>query len=305
MILYSVLLLVNSKASAQQPFLSTRVDRNDILIGEQITYTVKAIYPGNAYRVNWFSIPDSIAHFEVVEKKKIDTSTSNNNISLEQTIIFTSFDSGRWTTPELAVNFESVSDNKKLPLLTEAIPVNVSYSPPDSTNQLRDIKPIIEVTVTDYFWYYVAGGVLLALILAFLLWRYFKRRPKKVVTGPVSKLSPYQEAVEGLRQLKQYDLSVREQVIQYHTGLADVFKRYLGRVQKRELFNKTTGDLLISMDENKPDPVTLSSLAAALRTGDAVKFAKYLPAVYESEQSLEQVAAAIQQIEEQVKTVKQ
>lgn len=299
------MLLVSRSAGAQQPFLSTRVDRKDILIGEQITYTVKAIFPGNTYRVDWFSIPDSIAHFEVVEKKKIDTSTSNNNTSLEQTIIFTSFDSGKWTTPELPVNFESVSDNKKLSLLTEAIPVSVSYSPADSTNQLRDIKPIIEVKVSDYTWYYIAGGVLLLLIAAFLFWRYRKRRPKKIIAGPVSKLSPYHEAVEALRQLKQYDLSVREQVIQYHTGLSDIFKRYLGRVQRRELFNKTTGDLLIRLSENKLDSATLSSLAAALRTGDAVKFAKYQPAASESEQSLEQVAMAIQQVEQQAQTTKQ
>jgi hypothetical protein len=304
LILCSVLLLLNT-ASAQQPFLSARIDRKDILIGEQITYTVKAIFPNTVYRINWLSIPDSVAHFEVVEKMKTDTSISGNMTSLEQKIIFTSFDSGRWTTPELAVNFESLSGDKKLPMTTEALPVNVSYSPADSTNQLRDIKPIIEVTITDYTWYYVAGGALLLLIIIFLLWRYFKRRPKKPAAGPVSKLSPYQEAVEALRQLKQYDLNTREQVVQYHTGLSDIFKRYLGRVQKRELFNKTTGDLLIRLADNNLDATVLSSLASALRTGDAVKFAKYQPAVYESEQSLEQVAAAIQQVEQQAQTDKQ
>lgn len=61
----------------------------------------------------------------------------------------------------------------------------------------------------------------------------------------------------------------------------------------------------IRLADNNLDATVLSSLASALRTGDAVKFAKYQPAVYESEQSLEQVAAAIQQVEQQAQTDKQ
>ena len=63
------------------------------------------------------------------------------------------------------------------------------------------------------------------------------------------------------------------------------------------MLNKTTGDILIGIKEHYQDPRLVSTLAEALRCADAVKFAKYIPAVSESDQSHAQVKETIEAIE--------
>ena len=63
------------------------------------------------------------------------------------------------------------------------------------------------------------------------------------------------------------------------------------------MLNKTTGDILLGTKENYEDAQLVSTLAEALRCADAVKFAKYIPTVPESDQSHAQVKEAIEFIE--------
>ena len=268
---------------SQNPSVQTSVDKNDILIGEQVKVKLKGTYRPNAYTLHWLTIPDSIPHFDIIDKGRADTIVyKDNSKGVEQTIIFTSFDSGRWTIPAFPINFGPLQDDTTLNLFTDSIHINVSYSPTDSTSQLRDIKPVIEVNVIDYLWYYIGGGILLLLVIIILIIRYLKKQKQKPAILITSKLSPYEEAMQELEKLKQYDLQKALEIKLYHIKLSEIFKRYLGRKQNINLLNRTTGDLLIRMTENSFQQETISTLATALRCCDAVKFAKYLPSVVES-----------------------
>jgi len=284
--------------------IQTFTDKKDILIGEQIQYKVKASFPRGVFKVHWFTIPDSIPHFEVIEQGRIDSSAENTNTVFLQTITLTSFDSGQWSIPSFAVNFDPVKDDTTINLFTDPVPVNVTYSPPDSTNELRDIKPVIKVTVTDYSWYYIIGGILLFLLSGFLFYRYWKK--KKKVTPPlyISKLSAYDEAMLEIGKLAQHDLQNAGDVKLYHSTLSVIFKRYLGRKQNKNLLNKTTGDLLIRIADSSMAAGRISNLATALRCTDAVKFARYLPEVTESEDCKLKIKETIDLIEHQAITNK-
>jgi hypothetical protein len=279
--------------------LQTITDKKYILIGEQIKLTIKAPLPLNTGSLTkWLVIPDSIPHFEIVETAKPDTvNFKDDSKAIQQTITITSFDSGRWVFPALPVEFAGAPGQAAQIVNTDSFYVDVSYAPADSTNQLRDIKPIIKVWVFDFFWVYIAGGVLLLLIIVLLLYRYFKKKKKDAPAIPVSKLSPFDEAMAELKNLAQYNLQDAAEIKLYHTKLAAIFKNYLGRKQVKNLFNKTTGDLLISMKEVNLPPDNISELATALRCTDAVKFAKYLPLSNESEDCKQKIAETINLIE--------
>lgn len=273
--------------------LQTFTGKKDILIGEQIKIDVKATYDPAEHKVrSWLSMPDSIPHFEIIEKSKIDTVKGSNNTQiLSQAIIITSFDSGRWAFPALSLNFDPLQDDTTYNRFTDSFTVNVSYAPADSTNQLRDIKPIIKVSAFDFFWLYMAAGILLLLLIIFLLYRYFKK--KETPATQVSKLSPFDEAMAELKNLSKYNLQDAAEIKLYHIKLAAIFKNYLGRKQGKNLFNKTTGDLLISMKEINLPPGNIPELATALRCTDAVKFAKYLPLPEQSEDCLQKIKETI------------
>ncbi len=282
-----------SNAFSQVASVKTSIDKTDILIGEPVKYKVKATFPNGIYKVHWFEIPDSVAHFEVVERSKIDTSSEDNNSVLEQTITLTSFDSGRWPTPVLPINFDPVKNDSTLNLYTDSLSVNVGYAPADSSTQLRDIKPIMEVTVKNYLWYYISGGIVLLLILSFILWKYVKNKKKDTVTAFTSKLSPYDEAIAELAKLKQLNLQNPEELKQFHARLAAIFKWYISRRQRVSIMNKTTGDVLVYLADDNLSKTIIADTATALRCGDAVKFAKYVPATTESEECLAKIKASI------------
>ena len=250
--------------------------------------------PEQGYGIN-LRLPDSIPHFDLLENNNFDTVSSNGSYLVRKKIIFTSFDSGAWQIPSFEVLL--LKNNTSSKLNTDSILVNVGYSPADSTNQLRDIKPVMEVIATDYFWYYIAAAALALIIIGLLLYYYLKNRKKKPLPVFHSALSPYDEAMKALQELKQYDLDMPEQVKTYHVLLSDIFRKYYSRKQSKNLMNKTTGDILMDIKELGNEPVLLSTVAGALRCADAVKFAKYIPGITESNQSHEQVKAAIELIE--------
>ena len=289
-------LLFPSASFCQQPAVQTFIDKNDILIGEQFLYKVKASFPTGAFNVHWLNLPDSIAHFEVVDKSKIDSSFDNDKTVLQQTITLTSFDSGRWNTPALAIGFVPVNSDSTLSLFSDSIPINVGYAAPDSTNQLRDIKPIIEVTIKSYFWYYVGGGLMILLLAAYFLRRYLKNRKKDAALPFKSRITAYDEAMQELEKLKKLNLQNPEEIRQYHSSLAQIVKWYISRRQKLSVLNKTTGDVLVLLSNSNLSADILSSVATALRCGDAVKFAKYLPDVAETEICLNEIKKVISAI---------
>ena len=283
--------------------VQTITDRKDILIGEQIKLTLKA--PLNAGLSKWIVLPDSIPHFEIIEAAKPDTiNFKDDSKAIEQKIIITSFDSGRWVFPALPIAFGGAAGLASQTVNTDSFYVNVSYAPADSTNQLRDIKPIIKVSVFDFFWLYIAGGVLLLLLIIYLLYRYFKKKKKDAPAIPVSKLSPFDEAMAELKNLSQFNLQDAAEIKVYHIKLAAIFKNYLGRKQGKNLFNKTTSDLLINMKEVHLAPDNISELATALRCTDAVKFAKYLPLSNQSEEALQKIKETITLTEQKITTNK-
>lgn len=279
-------------SSAQS--IQTSIDRKSILIGEQIKYNLVFTLPSQDYTIE-FNLPDSFPHFDIISKIKSDSVDTKGNYLVLQKLVLTSFDSGKWPIASFPIKISS-NNSAKYTLNTDSIIIAVGYAPTDSTGELRDIKPVMEVFVIDNTWIYAIAATVIAIILLLLIYRYFKRRKKREKPLFQSALSPYDEAMQALSNLKKYNLSVAPEIKEYHSALADIFKKYYSRKDQRNLLNKTTGDILLKLKENKAD-VIIPSVAEALRCSDAVKFAKYLPPVGESERSLEQIKNGIDVME--------
>jgi hypothetical protein len=282
-----------------QPSLKTTVDKNEILIGEQLKLKITATLPKQDFFIKWIEIPDSLQHFEVVEKSKIDSSFTNQKLTgLSQTITFTSFDSGKFVLPSFDVDFTPSTNDTSYSILTDSFTVNVGYVA-DSTQTLRDIKTIRDVKDEVPIWYWIAGaaGLLLLVLIGILLYRYFKKGGK--ILPARSSLSAYQNAITELEKLKQSDLSSPAGIKQYHSRLPEILKQYLAAKQGAFYGSSTTSEMLILLNQKNINRETVSKTAAALRCSDAVKFAKYLPATGESESCRLDVKEAIDFVEQQ------
>lgn len=289
--------------SAQAPSLKTTVDKKQILIGEQLKYNVQATFPLNAYHLTWFDVPDSFDHFEVVIRGKIDTVEKKGMTTYRQTLTLTSFDSGINTIPSLPVNFGSLATDSAINLFTDSIPINVSFSPLDSTKTFHDIKTIIEVK-DDIPWLLWAGGLALFILLIvgiIYLIKYLKNRKKN---APLfnSKLSPIDEAMQSIEQLQKDQLLYKGEIKQFHVRLIDIFKRYISRKMQRNVLNLTSSDILLLLNDTLLSKADTSLIAGSLRIADAVKFAKFYPHKEESESALINTKKVIEQIDKLIFT---
>ncbi|MBP6431928.1 MAG: DUF4381 family protein [Ferruginibacter sp.] len=280
---------------AQTPTIKTFIDRDNILIGEHIKYKVVLTLPNKSNAANWFNVPDSMPHFEIVEQSKLDSSVKEDNLIMQQTITLTSFDSGIYKTPSFKIDV--LSNGTKQSFFTDSIAINIGYAVADSTNQLRDIKPIIEAEDLSPLWILlaiIAAAILLLIILIFIAVKLFK---KKRGNANVSRQSAYDEAMQHLQKLKAYSFQDNLSTKKYYLELSTLLKHYISRKQNKTFYSSTTSDILVYCKSKTMAANDLSILANTLRIGDAVKFAKYLPTNEENEESWQTIKTVIDLLE--------
>lgn len=295
-VLFVGLLLGQQNLYAQSPTIKTSVDKTNIIIGQQINLHIEASMPDNTYRLSWFSTPDSLDNFKVITTNKIDSTSANGNLNFSQNLLITSFDSGRQVIPPLTLSFSTLDSDSSFNMYTDSIVVNVGYSPADSTLPFHDIKNIIEVKKSFPWWAWtlVALGVLLIIIWVFFLAKFFKKKPAIPIFE--SKISPYEEAMQLLNDLKKEQLPEDNKTKEFYTRLTEIFKRYLSRKTNTYQLHLTTEELLIELSGLDLAKEKLAAFASCLRMGNAVKFAKYVPPAYENEKSFEETKNMIEAI---------
>jgi hypothetical protein len=271
-------------SSAQSKItIKSAIDKSSIVIGEQIHLTLEADFPLQT-PMSFFTI-DSIPHFEILERKKIDTLDNREGIKLSQSLTLTSFDSGHWAIP----SFELPSDK---PLYTDSMAVDVGFSPFDPGKDYHDIKDVIDVQVKEkkeetWYWYAAASALLVAAIIYFLL-----RKKAKPVSKPAS-LNPYKEAKQELEKLQKESLPSKA----FYTRLVDIFRLYISRRKGIASLQKTTDDLVVQLRSLKLPGDQFNRLAQSLRMSDFVKFAKFEPAENDKTDSFKTIKDLIDDIE--------
>ena len=277
--------------------ISTGTDRKAIIIGEQFQYRVEATFPGNRYMLHWFSLPDSFSHFEVIYRGKTDSSENNGMINYSQVIVLTSFDSGINVLPAFSINFYPLTHDSALTVQTDTIPILVTYSPLDSTKDFHDIKTIIDIKDEWPLWKWILLICLVLLAVSTIILIFYSR--KKRLSDPFSSgLTPFDEAMQAMKTLKEKGLLEMNEIKQFHSRLIQIFRRYISRKTHTEVLNLTSSEILLLLQSNKIQKESLSKAANALRMSDAVKFAKYQPPFKESESGYQDVEQVIKQINE-------
>jgi hypothetical protein len=273
--------------------ISTTVDKRDILIGEQITYNLSIDLPSADYKID-INIPDSLEHFDIIEKNAGVINNTNGKYAWQQKIIFTSFDSGSYTFPAFPFrinHLNTVSQN----LSTDSIRINVGYMPIDKEGNPRDIKTILEVEYFNWLWVIIGAAVFLFLVFLFFLIRNLRKNKRQLPA--LQNHNAFKEAMQALEQLRKANENATIPVKEYHTKLADVLKVYYSKASRQNVLNKTTEEILTKLKAHELNAETALKTSEALKTGDATKFAKYHPSFTENELALNYLKNTIEEIE--------
>jgi len=258
-------------ASGLQPTIHSTVSTQQILIGEPVDIEWEVALPSEGF-IQWPALPDSLPHFECLEKSVMDTVFGERGISrIKQRFSFTSFDSGEWKFPALYGSFKPFDSDTAWKLATDSFMLRVSYQP-DTTGTLRDIKHIRQVVETRSVWPWVAGFVTIALIVG-LYW--FWQRSRRNLTPNTAAAA--KQAMDSLKALRQWPLEDEKAILQFHQQLLAIYREYITLRSGITAHSKTSGDLLVDLKGFSLSPVDISVAADVLRCCDAVKFARYQP----------------------------
>jgi hypothetical protein len=262
------------------------VDRNRIFIGEQIKLklTLEQVRPG----LQWFQFPDSLNHFEVLSRGKVDTVASGPLFNYYQEILITSFDSGRWQFPALAI---SGLNRITLPITIEVLPVDVS-----KMQDYHDIKDIVEVQAeTDPILIAVIAAITL-LSIGMIYWLYTRKKSIPVVTKAILKgeLSPLDWALAEIDKLSGQSLITSPQIKKYYSDLHHISRSFFEMQFQQRSAQQTTDEWMMILQPLEVDSNIKTPFFQFLRLSDTVKFAKYLPPEYEHTASVESVKQMLQ-----------
>lgn len=168
----------------------------------------------------------------------------------------------------------------------------LDYPNVDTTKaEIKDIENIIREPYT--FWE-IFRWVLLALILAALVWAigFIVKRVRKhepiAIIPQAPPTPPDQQALSDLEKLRVKELWQSGRVKEYHTELTDIVRKYLYGQYGIESSEMTTDQTLDAYEEcGHCTSEDYNRLRQILRTADMVKFAKHEPQPYEHDQSMD------------------
>ncbi len=296
---YIVLLfiLLGNLTFAQNISISSKLDTNILLIGDQTKLNFEISKPINAQIDFPIFIDTIIDKIEVVEKLSLDTlSISNTNIRLKQSYIITSFDSGFYIIPQFAftqikdtiLDTIALTNNEFLKVLTLQI---------DTTKQqIADIKAPFEapLTFTEFVRenYFYIIGVILLLLAAFIIYRVIlkqknKEKPIVVIKKPTE--PAHIIALRELQILQDKKLWQNNKVKLYYVELSIIIRTYIEHRFEVLALEQTSDEILSLIRNINPNTEINEALRQILTLSDLVKFAKANPLPNEHDFSIKNV----------------
>ncbi len=276
----------------------TSVDKAEIFVGDQVTYTLTIIHDSTVELIPP-PLGANLGAFQVLDYETDRlTKLPDGRIQNESRFVISTFTTGDYAVPPFPVMVIMPDSTRKV-VLSESVPIKVEslLSEKDST---MDIKPLAALVEADAFgrdrtWWYVGGGAALVIIAALALY-FLLRRRRGALLGPIDLRPPWEIASERLALLVNKDLIRGGRYKEYYYELSDILRWYLGRVYERNVPDMTTEEFLTAFREIDLPASLFDGVEAFMKHSDLVKFARYEPEVAQTKYDFEFVHAAIDRV---------
>ncbi len=263
--------------SAQEQYqIQSAIDSTSIEIGSVINYAIQV--QDNKDKLVVFPDDKSFSPLEVIKSFKIDTLDEGGKYRLLKQYALTQFDTGHYTIPKQRV---IIGDKT---LFTDSLQVEVRDVILDSLKlaPIKGIMPVEDLSETDWskIIYWIIGVLLVAGLVAFLLWKYGKQ--KEI---PESELPAYDRAKLALNRVDGNTLLAENKFKEFYSQLTDAAKSYLDEGIAENALESTTDELIENIEQLaksgrlglKKDKI--AQFASMLQTADFAKFAAINPSL--------------------------
>ena len=276
----SVYLLCSSIGLYAQK-VSTKLDTNSILLGDQIKLKLSIVLPDNAV-VTFPQVADTMTkNIEIIKIGKIDTliNKQSNTNTYSQNITITSFDSGNFVIPALKFSYFLKNDTALHFAETDSLLLEVRKVATNKQADIKDIKDIISVPLTLREIIPYALGLIALIAIIFLIIKYWKkfRKNEPIMFIKKTEIPPHIEALRAFEKLKKKKLWENNFIKEYYSEITDILRIYIEKVMSVNAMEMTTDEITEAIAKTDLNENTKIKLKKVLVLSDLVKFAKYTP----------------------------
>ncbi len=285
------IMLLAIPAAAQSPSASATLERDSLLIGDQVNLTLQVSVPAE-HLISWPAYEDTLVnHIEIIKKTGIDTMPAEDPTfkTYYQKFLITSFDSGSYLVPSIQFSHGAKDDTITEVIATRPFYIQVHTVEVDTAKAIMPIKPPLQapLTIAEVLpWILISLGVIL---LGLFIFYYIKKRRSaqpvfKIRTKP--KLPAHVIALNDLEDLRQKKLWQAGKVKEYYTDLTDIVRLYIEERFGINAIEMTTDEIISDLRDANLETDQRNKLGQTLVLADLVKFAKENPLPLDNDNSL-------------------
>lgn len=292
------LFLTNGSAFSQSSSpvsVESRIDKTTITIGDTVRYHVRLSRAPNV-QVRWPGLAANLGAFEIRDYDKPEPREEKESIIEEVAYTISTFDTGTFVIPPLALQYLALPDTAWRQLETERLEIRVNSVLPSEAGDIRNVKAPWELPRdwrTIILISAIAAAVLLLAGLGYYWWR--RRQGKGLLPKSEEPKRPAHElALEELQQLRASDLLQRGEVKAFYSILSEIVRRYIeGRYEVMAL-EMTTYEVNQALRKVESNLNACDEAREILEASDLVKFAKLIPPIEQGETLINRAEAFVE-----------
>jgi hypothetical protein len=257
------------------------IDTNNILIGDHVNLKLSFTFPAKGI-VIWPAINDTITkNIEIINLSKLDTTftSDKNNITFNQTITITSFDSGSFVIPPIDFAFHLPGDTSKIHSFTSPLTLYVNTIPVDTNLAIKDIKAPLRAPITfKEMLPWILGAIGLIAIILITVYIVRKRMKKQPLISFNKVVIPaHIKALQKLEEMREKKIWQKGMVKEFHSELSDILRTYIEEVYNIPAMEMISEEIIYKLKSTSIEEESVKKLQNILRLADMVKFAKFSP----------------------------
>lgn len=254
--------------------IQTKVDSNNILIGDQIIFSIESTLENPA---EFKKFNDTIGPFEILYSSPIDTVRTDSLWLLKQKYTLTLWDSGTFYIP--SINMESKKSDSIKVYCNNTILTN-------QENEITDIKEPINVSISfREILPFLFIAIILILIVLLIIHFIKNREPHIIKEDEIEiNLQPYQIAILELQKLSDKNLIKAKKIKEFHSAISEIIRRYIEDGLGLQAMELSSNEILIQLQQKN---INTSKVKELFETSDLAKFAKLKPLDSQNKECLE------------------
>ncbi len=274
-------------AYAQQITVKASTDTTKYKVGDYINYKLKFSYD-KGIRVNYPSLKDTIKNLDFIREEPPVSHESNGKVFETHNYIFSKYDSSIVKIPSYKIGYTSPGGQGVLTV--DPMTITVSTIPVDTTKDIQDVKPPVEIPFNWALAVIILAVLILLAIAGYLIYRHYKKKhqpEEKIIIIP-----PYELALKELSELDAKQLWQQGKIKEYHSEITGIIRKYFeGRFGFMAL-EMTTSEVLKSLETSGGSAVK-ELTEKFLNNADLVKFAKFVPMPSVNTEMMEQALSIV------------